>query len=162
MGNWALDLGTTNTGVARWDHASAEPQLVELPRICRKPQGDNKLEAPALVPSVVELLPSVSLLDRLGTWPPLERRWLLGRTALIGRPALERNQGIADPAFVPGFKAALSSEPLRPLARVGRHVVTGHVAARAFLRELMAEVKRETGRRIRDLVVTMPVDAYEG
>ena len=161
MGNWALDLGTTNTGLARWDEASGEPQLVELPRICRKPRGDDRLEAPRLVPSVVELLPPSSLFDRLGTWPPLERHLLLGRTALIGRPALERNQGIADPAFVPGFKAALSSEPLRPLARAGHQVVTAHVAARAFVRELLAEVKRETGRRIRELVVTMPVDAYE-
>ena len=36
------------------------------------------------------------------------------------------------------------------------------MATRAFVRELLAEVKRETGHRIRDLVVTMPVDAYEG
>jgi molecular chaperone DnaK (HSP70) len=162
MGNWALDLGTTNTGFARWDEATGQPQLVELPRICRKPRGDDRLEAPALVPSVVEVLPPASLLDRLGTWPPLERLVLLGRTALIGRPALERNQGIADPAFVPGFKIALSSEPLRPLARAGRQVVTARVAARSFVRELLAEVKRETGYRVWDLVVTMPVDAYEG
>jgi molecular chaperone DnaK (HSP70) len=165
VGNWALDLGTTNTGLAFWDEASGQPQLVELPTICRKPRGDDRLEAleaPRLVPSVVELLPRSSLLDRLGSWPPLERFLLLGRTALIGRPALERNQGIADPAFVPGFKAALASEPLRPLARAGHEVVTAQMAARAFARELLAEVQRETGRRIRDLVVTMPVDAYEG
>jgi molecular chaperone DnaK (HSP70) len=162
MGNWALDLGTTNTGLAWWDEASGQPQLVELPRICRKPRGDDRLEAPRLVPSVVELLAPSSLLDRLGAWPPLERLLLLGRTALIGRPALERNQAIADPAFVPGFKAALSTDPLRPLGRAGRKVVTAQGAARAFVRELLAEVKRETGHRIRDLVVTMPVDAYEG
>jgi molecular chaperone DnaK (HSP70) len=162
MGNWAVDLGTTNTGLARWDEASGQPQLVELPRICRKPAGDDRLEAPALVPSVVEVLPPASLLDRVGTWPPLERLMLLGRTALIGRPALERNQGIADPAFVPGFKVALSTEPLRPLARAGRLVVNARVAARSFVRELLAEVRRETGHRVRDLVVTMPVDGYEG
>ncbi|HLA79423.1 MAG TPA: Hsp70 family protein [Vicinamibacteria bacterium] len=162
MDKWALDLGTTNTGLAHWDEASGQPHLVELPRICRKPRGDDRLEAPALVPSVVQLVPPASLLDRLGTWPPLERLLLLGRTALIGRPALERNQGLADPAFVPGFKVALSSEPLRPLARTGRRVVTARGAARAFLRELLAEVKRETGHRVRDLVVTTPVDAYEG
>jgi molecular chaperone DnaK len=162
MGNWALDLGTTNTGLARWDDASGQPQLVELPRICRKPQGDDRLEAPRLVPSVVELVPPSSLLDRLGSWPPLERLVLLGRTALIGRPALERNQGIADPAFVPGFKTALSTEPLRPLAQAGHRVVTAQVAARAFVRELLAELRRQTGHRIRELVVTVPVDAYEG
>ena len=74
MGKWALDLGTTNTGLARWDQASGQPQLVELPRICRKPRGENRLEAPALVTSVVDLVPPASLLDQLGTWPPLERR----------------------------------------------------------------------------------------
>jgi hypothetical protein len=70
MGHWALDLGTTNTGLARWDESSGQPQLVELPRICRKPRGDDRLEAPRLVPSVVELVSPASLLDRLGTWPP--------------------------------------------------------------------------------------------
>jgi len=162
MDGWALDLGTTNTGLARWDEARGQPHLVELPGICRRPQGTDPLEAPALVPSVVELLPPASLLDRLGTWPPLERLALLGRTALIGRPALERNQGIAEPAFVPGFKAALSSEPLRPLGRLGRQRVTARGAARAFVRELLAEARRETGHRVRELVVTMPVDSYEG
>jgi molecular chaperone DnaK len=161
MVHWALDLGTTNTTLARWDEAKGQPELVDLPRICRRPQGGDRLEIPALIPSVVELLPPRSILDRLGAWPPLERILILGRRALIGRPALERNQGIADPAFVPGFKTALSSEPLRPVARAGHQVVTARDAARAFLRELLAEVKRETGYRVRDLVVTMPVDAYE-
>jgi molecular chaperone DnaK (HSP70) len=80
----------------------------------------------------------------------------------VGRPALERNLALADPAFVPGFKAALSFEPLRPLARLGRREVTARQAARAFVREVFAEARRETGRRVRDLVATVPVDAYEG
>src|SRR5437867_3132725 len=66
MGNWALDLGTTNTGLAHWDEASGQPQLVELPGVCRKPRGDDRLEAPALVPSVVELLRPASLLEHIG------------------------------------------------------------------------------------------------
>ena len=27
---WAIDLGTTNTGVARWDNISESPRLVDL------------------------------------------------------------------------------------------------------------------------------------
>ena len=159
---WALDLGTTNTGLARWDRSAGQPRLVELPRLCRRPAGEDPLEAAPLVPSVVQVLPRTALIDRIGAWPPLERLWLLGRTALVGRPALERNQALADPAFVPGFKSALVSEPLRPLARLGRQVVTARQAARAFVRELFAEARRETGKRIRDLVLTVPVDCYEG
>ena len=159
---WALDLGTTNTGLARWEAREGEPRLVELPRLSRRPSGDDALEVAALVPSVVQLLPPAGLLDRIGAWPPLERVFLVGRTALLGRPALERNQALPDPAFVPAFKTALLTEPLRPVARLGRQVVTARQAARAFVRELIAEARRETGQRIRDLVVTVPVDCYEG
>lgn len=162
MQGWALDLGTTNTGVAHWDVAAGRPRLVPLPRLCRKPHGDDPLEAPALVPSVVEFVPARSLIDRIGRWRALERWLLLGRTALIGRPALRRNHALASPSFVPGFKAALASEPTRPLARADGQVATARDATRAFLRELLAELRRETGHRIRQLVATVPVDAYEG
>jgi len=161
LSGWALDLGTTNSGVARWDDSRGQPQLVDLPSVCRKPQGRERLEAPRLVPSAVHLVENPGLLDRLGHWPPLARRLFVGRQAFIGRPALERNYGVVHPSFVPTFKPALSSEPLLPLARVGRHSVTAREAAQAFLRELLVAVKRHTGHRLRDLVVTSPVTAFE-
>jgi len=161
MTGWALDLGTTNSGIARWDEATGQPQLVELPEICRNPERDDPLEAPRMVPSAVHLLEKPGLLDRLGSWPPVASRMFLGRRALIGRPALERNREAAHPAFVPTFKAALSSEATRPLARLGRHAVTAREVARAFLREMLVATKHATGERIRDLVVTSPVSAFE-
>jgi molecular chaperone DnaK (HSP70) len=161
MKGWALDLGTTNAAMARWDESVGQPQLVELEAVCRKPAGGDALEAPRLVPAAVELIEKPGLIDRLGSWPPLARRAFLGRRALIGRPALERNAGVSRASFVPTFKPALSDDALRPLARVGRHAVTAREAARAFLRELLAEVKRATGNRVRDLVVTAPVGAFE-
>jgi molecular chaperone DnaK (HSP70) len=161
MTGWALDLGTTNSGVARWDEAGGQPQLVELPEVCRRPEGADPLEAPRLVPSAIHMLEHQGLLDRLGRWRPIAERFFLGHTALIGRPALERNLDAAHPAFIPAFKPALAYESLRPLARVGRRGVTAREAARAFLRELLYEVKRTTGHRIRELVVTSPVSAFE-
>src|SRR5262245_19215779 len=161
MPGWALDLGTTNSGVAAWDADRGQPHLVELDAVCRNAEGSNPLEAPRLVPSSVHILESPGLIDRLGSWPPLNRRIFLGRRALIGRPALERNYGVTHPSFVPTFKPALSGEALRPLARVGRQTITARDAAQAYLRELLAEVKRCTGHRIRDLVVTAPVSAFE-
>jgi molecular chaperone DnaK (HSP70) len=161
MAGWALDLGTTNSGVARWDDATGQPQLVELPEVCRRPEGTDPLEAPRLVPSAVHMLENPGFLDRLGAWQPIARRFFLGHTALIGRRALERNRDTAHPSFVPTFKPALAYESLRPLARVGRRGVTARQAARAFLRELLHEVKRTTGHRVRELVVTSPVSAFE-
>jgi molecular chaperone DnaK (HSP70) len=161
MIGWALDLGTTNSGIARWDEATGQPQLVELPEVCRKPERDDPLEAPRMVPSAVHLLEKPGLLDRLGSWPPVASRMFLGRRALIGRPALERNREAVHPAFVPTFKAALSSESTRPLARLGRRAVTAREVARAFLRGMLVATKHATGERVRDLVVTSPVSAFE-
>jgi molecular chaperone DnaK len=158
---WGLDLGTTNSGVARWDESRAEPRLVELPDVCRNPSRADPLEAPRLVPSVVHVVETPTLLDRVGAWRPLARRFFLGRWALIGRPALEKNYGVVHPAFVPDFKSALLNESVRPLARVGRRPVTARDAARVFLRELLLEVKKSTGERVRDLAVTSPVSAFE-
>jgi len=161
MTGWALDLGTTNSGIARWDEATGQPQIVELPDVCRNPERDDPLEAPRMVPSAVHLLENPGLLDRLGSWPPVASRVFLGRRALIGRLALERNREVAHPAFVPTFKAALSSEATRPLARLGRHALSAREVARAFLREMLVATKHATGERIRDLVVTSPVSAFE-
>ena len=161
MGGWALDLGTTNTGMARWDDEIGRPRLVELPAVCRNRSDQEPLEAPRLVPSAVDILDKPSFVDRMGRWPPLERLAFVGHRALIGRPALDRNYGMARPSFVPTFKPALSAEALRPLARVGRVSITAREAAHAFLRELLSEVKAATGRRPRDLVVTSPVTAFE-
>jgi molecular chaperone DnaK (HSP70) len=158
---WAIDLGTTNTGVARWDDGAGEPQLVELGAVCRRAGGEDPLEAARLVPSAVEVLPQPGFWGRLGRWAPLRRGFFIGTTALIGRRALDRSYAIAHPGFVPGFKTALESDPLRVLARAGARSVSARRAATEFLRELLAEVHRETGSRIRDLVFTVPVDAYE-
>lgn len=158
---WALDLGTTNSGVALWDESLGKPRLIELPAICRKPEATDPLEAPRLVPSAVHFLDNPGLLDHLGSWPPLARRFFIGRRALIGRPALEHNEGNVHPSFVPTFKPGLTDEPLRPLARLGRESLTARDATYAFLRELLREVKHTTGQRVRDLVVTSPVSAFE-
>ncbi|HEV8238768.1 MAG TPA: Hsp70 family protein [Thermoanaerobaculia bacterium] len=161
--SWGIDLGTTNTGVAGWDADRGQPQLVELPAVCRSPGGNNPLQAPRMVPTVVQLLERdrLRLLDRLGAWPPVVALAFLGRVAEIGRPALERNQGIAHASYVPGFKQALMTEPVRPLATCDGRAVTARDAAAAFLRQLLAEVTAATGRRPRDLVVTAPVVAFE-
>lgn len=161
MGEWALDLGTTNTGLARWDVESGRPQLLELEGISRKVDGPDLLEVPKLLPSATLVLRGDDLPTRIGRRPFFARRTFLGKQAEIGRPAIEMQELGTSPAFVPTFKPFLEREPLRTVARVHGKAYAARDVARMFVRELLAEVKRGTGERIRDLVVTAPVDAYE-
>ncbi len=147
---WALDLGTTNSLLARWDAAADRPAVLELPGLSRRP-AQPESDAARAVPSAVHVLEKPSFWARLG----------LGKLALVGRPALELNQLRHRPNFVPSFKRPLSLSPLLTVARAGRRGYSAREVAHLFLRELLAEARRVTGERLRDLVVTTPIDAYE-
>jgi molecular chaperone DnaK (HSP70) len=149
---WALDLGTTNTLLARWDRSADRPSLIELPEICRRPGQAEPLEAPRAVPTAVHVL------DHPSWWA---RHFSLGRLALVGRPALELNAVRPRPNFVPSFKRALGLSPLMPVARTAEGSFSAREVARLFLRELFAHARAATGERIRDLVITTPVEAFE-
>lgn len=158
---WAIDLGTTNTSVARWHDAEGQPRVLELAAVCRNAGPRDPMDAGRLVPSAVDLDDRPGLVDRLGAWPVIERSAFLGRCAVIGRQALERNAATVRASFVPTFKPGLSTEPLRPLARLGDEPITARRAAHRFLRELLREIKVATGERPRELVVTAPVAVFE-
>ena len=160
--HWAIDLGTTHTRVARWDSETSQPRLLELERICRRPNAEDPLEAPFLIPSATHVLRPQRFRDRLGAWSALDGRFLIGSQALIGRQALEKNEAALHPNFAPSFKIPLMSrEALLPLVRTDGHSYTVREVARAFLRELLVEIRRSTGERIRDVALTVPVEAYE-
>lgn len=161
MSHWAIDLGTTHTRVAWWDPAHDEPRLLELSEICRESDGDDPLEAPRLVPSAVHVLDDRSFLDRVGNWSVFAKRWFIGRQAVIGRPAILQNDAKPLPNFAPSFKLALLNEPLRPLVKAGGKSFNARQVARLFVRELLLEIYKATDHRIRDAVLTAPVDAYE-
>jgi len=161
MSGWAIDLGNSHTRVARWDSGQGGPRLLELPAICRRPGEEEPLVAPRLIPSATDVVEHPDPQARIGRWPFIAQRWFLGRLAYIGRQALERSAALGRATFVPNFKLYLDREATRPLARAGGRAYTARDVARLFMRELLAEIERETGERIRDVVLTAPVDAYE-
>jgi hypothetical protein len=61
-----------------------QPRLVELPKVCRAADGHDPLEAPNLIPSVIEFLARPDIAGRIGAWRPLERIALIGSRAKIG------------------------------------------------------------------------------
>jgi molecular chaperone DnaK len=158
---WSLDLGTTNSLVARWDPTSGRPRVQRLVDICRRPDAEDPLEAPNAVPSAVHALPVEGFMDKMGRRTWLRKRVFWGSWGLIGRPAMEKNAGTIHPNYATGFKHWLGRDPLRTMARVGKETVSAREIARIFLRELLLSVKATTGERLKQLAVTVPVDAYE-
>jgi molecular chaperone DnaK (HSP70) len=158
---WALDLGTTNSLLAHWNEREGRPYILDLPNIARRPAQADPLEAPHAVPSMVHVLDSPTFWARLGGAGFFARAFFLGRLARIGREALELNPLRERPSFVPSFKRALSTAPLMPVARTATRNYSAREVAWLFMRELLAEAKRATGSRIRELVITSPVETFE-
>lgn len=159
--SWSLDLGNSHSRLARWNAERALPELLELPEICRRPGGNEPLAAPRLVPTATEVVEDADWRTRVGRWPVVRSVAFLGRRAFIGRPAVERNLVLDRPDFVPSFKGWLDRRALEVLARTSTRTWTAREVAEVFLWELLAAVDRHTGERIRDLVVTTPVHAFE-
>ena len=159
---WGIDIGTTNSTLGRWDKTRDRPELVALSSVQRPADDpDRATLPPGLIPSATQLIEAPGAWARLMSQGPLSGRLLSGRLAYIGQEALDRSHPIGPRGFVPSFKGTLSREPLRPLARIGGRAYSARDIAWHFLRELLAEVKRQTGEIIRELTVTTPVGAYE-
>lgn len=155
MRQWALDVGTTNTAVAGWNVQEERAVMHVMPAIGRP-------DAPGIVPTATHMAKGEDLWTSLGRMPWIRERAFWGRHAWIGTQAMDRNISRVHPAYAPSFKPHLQHQPVRPLARLGRRVYSAREVAGAFLRELMAEVQRTSGRRPQEVTVTSPVDAYEG
>lgn len=161
MAHWALDLGTTNTALARWDVTAERPVLVRMPRIAREPADHDPLASARVVPTATEVAPGDDLWSVLGRLPPFRGALTWGRHGYIGRQAVERNVTTERASYVPSIKPWLQQAALEPVASHGGRRYTAREVARIFLRELLAEAARVSGERIRSLTVTAPVDAYE-
>lgn len=161
MAGWSIDFGTSNSGVARWDASAEKPVIVELDDIARAPTNDDPLAAPRMVPSAVWIDEGDTFADRVGRWGPVRRNFFIGSEGLIGRPALEKNEARALPGFAPLFKPYLAHAPLRTLAKSGDRAYSARDVSRIFARELLAAVFRQTGERIRDVVLSAPVESFE-
>jgi molecular chaperone DnaK (HSP70) len=159
---WGIDFGTTNTRLARWDEKSDRPRLIVLPGIMPPvPEGEESTSTVQLVPSATQLVEAPGAWARLTASGPLAGRLLWGRLAHIGQQALDRSAAGNLRGFVGTFKSALGREPLRPLTHLGARSYSARDVAWHFVRELLGEVKRQTGERIRELTVTVPVGSYE-
>jgi molecular chaperone DnaK (HSP70) len=158
---WGLDIGTTNTSLGRWDTNGDRPHLLHLPGMVRPLEPSEGISPPEIVPSAAQIIQRPSTLSRLAASGPLAGKVLWGQLAHIGQAAIEKCNPARPRGFVSTFKGGLSRAPLRPLTELDGKSYSARDIAWHFLRELFAEALRQTGERVRELTVTVPVGSYE-
>ncbi len=159
---WGLDLGTHNTLVSRWNPEEAHPEILDLPGISRRPQFQGDLTTPGVIPSATHIDDDGGILTRLSSLPWIAEHVAWGRRGFIGEQAIELNQGRPSAAFVPTFKHWLGRASLAPVAKSDGRSITAREVEEVYLRELFATVRREHGDVPDELVVTAPVEVFEG
>ena len=74
---------------------------------------------------------------------------------------LELNEGWVHPQYAHSFKQHLGHAPHRTIAQLKGEPVSARMVAQRFMRELLFHVNEATEQRIRDLVITVPVESYD-
>jgi len=144
---WALDLGTTNSVVARAE--AGDVRVISLPDLGRALPTDQS----PLIPSAVH----VSEATERFLWFFKRRR----REVLIGQRALDRNYDGRSPAFAQSFKRYLGHQSHRVALRHDGEEVTIRECVRLFLEQLLAAMREYAGAKITDLTIPAPVGYFE-
>jgi len=161
--HWAIDLGTTNSLIARWVGTHAE--TVRLDEICELDPAWNT----PLVPSIV------CFQD--------ENRAFIGKQAIAGEELLRASYACRLTPVARAFKLVLARDSRQAVAEVEGQPITARHCAMVFLRELIRFTEERehhlTGgsqrrgiwqrllawlRRegfVADLTMTVPVESFE-
>ncbi len=131
----AIDFGTSNTVVARWNPVTQQAETVALPGMSLSQGG-----SPPLVPSLVY--------------------WEQGG-AVIGQTVRDRGLDLKnDPRFFRGFKRGIGSDVQGYLPELDGQSLSFEAIGEAFLQQTLAAVK-QVPLPLDSLVVTVPVDSFE-
>jgi len=134
----AIDFGTSNTVIARWNPATQQPETLSLPHLSWR-QGTN----PPLIPSLVYVEDAA------------QAKVVVGQA--VRDRALDLSQ---DPRFFRSFKRGIGSDIQGFLPELDGQTVNFEQVGAWFLQEAIASV-RAVPLPLDSLVVTVPVDSFE-
>lgn len=133
----AIDFGTSNTVVARWNHTTATAETLPLPGLSLQ-QGDN----PALVPSW-------AYVER----PQPDQVW-------VGQEVPSRGLDLPnDPRFFRNFKRGIGTPMQGFLPQIEGQPLTFEQVGQWFLQRVLQQAA--VAAPLDSLVLTVPVDSFE-
>lgn len=134
----AIDFGTSNTVVARWNPVTQQPETLKLPGLSVQ-QGQN----PPLIPSLVYVENAKN------------------RQILAGKTVVDRGLDLKnDPRFFRNFKRGIGSEIQGFLPQLDGETVTFEQVGQWFLTNIVGAI-RDVPLSLDSLILTVPVDSFE-
>lgn len=137
--SYAIDFGTSNTVITRWNAATEKPEILKLSGISQQ-LADN----PPLIPSLVYVEDA--------SHPKV----------IVGQNVRDRGLDLSnDPRFFRGFKRGIGAEIQGFLPELDERNLTFEKVGEWFLTALIEQLKTETEQTPQSLVLTVPVDSFE-
>lgn len=134
----AIDFGTSNTVVARWNAVTQKPETVTLPGLSWR-LGHN----PPLIPSLLYVASAM---------PP---------QVIVGQAVRDRGLDLhQNPRFFQGFKRGIGATVQGFLPELDDQRITFEQVGQWFLTEVV-EATRRVPLPVDSLVLTVPVDSFE-
>ena len=135
--SYAIDFGTSNTAIARWNTATNRAELIELPHLSRQLGSQS-----ALIPSLVYVEDAAT-----------------GKV-IVGQAVCDRGLDLdSDPRFFRNFKRGIGTEIQGFLPVLDEIKISFEQVGEWFLKELITQV--QTIEEIQSLILTVPVDSFE-
>lgn len=137
--NYAIDFGTSNTVITRWNVTTGTAEVIALAGVSQQ-LGNN----PPLIPSLLY----VENADK--------------EEMVVGQNVIDRGLDIkSDPRFFRGFKRGIAAPVQGFLPELDGKTISFEQAGEWFLQCLTQQLQQEEKNKIESLVLTVPVDSFE-
>lgn len=135
----AIDFGTSNTVITRWNAATQQPETLNLPGLSLQ-LGQN----PPLIPSLLYVEQASQ-----------------GKV-LVGQAVRDRGFDLTnDPRFFRSFKRGIGADIQGFLPELDETVVRFEQVGQWFLTQIIDQLKLSQNGAIDSLILTVPVDSFE-
>ena len=136
---YAIDFGTSNTVITRWNGATDSAEVVEIPDFCQK------------IPGLPTSIPSLLYLKDANT-----------EEVLIGQQVRDRGLDLSNnPRCFRAFKKGIGAEIQGFLPELDGQTITFEKIGQLYLKSIITKLKAISSQPIESLVVTVPVDSFE-
>jgi len=137
--SYALDFGTSNTVIARWNPVTGQPETININGLSLQ-QGQN----PPLIPSLVYVEDASQ------------------SKVVVGQAVRDRGLDlVSDPRFFHSFKRGISADIQAFLPELDGQILTFEQVGEWFLTQLISQLTTDEPDSKQCLVLTVPVDSFE-